>query len=347
MAETMERPEFYQRIDAALARRTKLANAIEAFADESKSRQIGKDVRELLVALRGDATTEQFVREGSKAVWLPLVLRGFAADGANEDFKQILSDVTFAEENRRSQWRTFAYPLVIFGSGILVFVFLSITVLPTFEKMFREFELKLPFATRSVIAMSHPIREQPLLTCFWILAVLVVAWGLRRLFHWILRQTESNWFLGSLTTGSTGNVKAMARFTSTLAELLNIGAPLQEAILIAGRSSQSTQFRHASTVISRDIGTSDKFSYDSAVAHNFPSLVVQALESGPNGGPSIALLRHVSAIYFNRVRLRFSWSEGFLAPLSIVGIGLCIGYVVIALFMPLISLVTSLSGPGS
>lgn len=347
MAETMDRPEFYQRIDAALARRAKLANAIEAFADETKSRQIGKDVRELVIALRGDATTEQFVREGSKAVWLPLVLRGFAADGANNDFKQILSDVTFAEENRRSKWRTFAYPLVIFGSAILMFVFLSLTVIPTFEKMFREFELKLPLATQSVIAMSRPIREQPILTCLSILAGLAVAWGLRRLFHWIRRVTESNWFFGSLSTGSTGNVQAMARFTSTLAELLNIGASLQEAILIAGRSSQSTQFRHASKVLSRDIGTSEKFRYDSTVAHNFPRLVVRALEAGPNGGPSIALLRQVSAIYFDRVRLRFSWSEGFLAPLSIVGIGLCIGYVVIALFMPLISLVTSLSGPGA
>lgn len=343
MAETMERPEFYQRIDAALARRTELANAIEAFADETKSRQISKDVRELVVALRGDATTEQFVGEGSKAVWLPLLLRSFAADG----FRQILSDVTFAEENRRSKWRTFAYPLVIFGSAILMFVFLSLTVLPTFEKMFREFQLRLPLATQSVIAMSHPIREQPVLTCFWILAALVAAWGLRRLFHWIRLATESNWLLGSLSTGSTENVKAMAHFTSTLAELLNISAPLHEAILIAGRSSQSTQFRHASQVLSKDIGSSNRFKCDSAVAHNFPRLVVQALEAGQNGGPSIALLRQVSAIYFDRVRLRFSWSEGFLAPLSIVGIGLCIGYVVIALFMPLISLITSLSGPGS
>ena len=344
MAETIQRPEFYQSIDAALTHRTKLANAIEAFAVETNSRQVGKDIREFVIALRGDATTEQFVGEGSKAVWLPLLLRGFAAHGSTEAFRQILSDVTFAEENRRSKWRTFAYPLVIFGSAILMFVFLSITVIPTFEKMFREFELKLPFATRSVLSMSRPIREQPFLTCLSILAALVVVWGLRRLFHWIRREMEWNWFFGSLSTGSTGNVKAMARFTSTLAELLNIGAPLQEAILIAGRSSQSTQFRHASRVLSRDIGTSEKFRYDSAVAHNFPSLVVQALEAGPNGGPSIALLRQVSNIYFDRVRLRFSWSEGFLAPLSIIGIGLCIGYVVIAIFMPLISLITGLSG---
>ena len=77
MAETIQRREFYQRIDAALARRTKLANAIEAFSEETKSRQIGEDVRDLVIALRGDAATEQFVGDGSKAVWLPLLLRGF------------------------------------------------------------------------------------------------------------------------------------------------------------------------------------------------------------------------------------------------------------------------------
>ncbi|HUP82420.1 MAG TPA: type II secretion system F family protein [Pirellula sp.] len=344
MSSINERPDFYQRIDAALERRHKLASAIEALSEETKSRRIATDVHDLLCALRGGATTELFVQDGSKAVWLPLILRGVSSSVSTVEFKQIMSDVTFATENRKSRWRSFAYPLVVFGIAILVFVLISVMVLPTFQNMFREFGLRLPLATRSLLEISNQINERPVVFCLSLLGVMLAAWGLRRFVLLCMRYTDTTWLFGSLTAGNTESVKAMGRFTSTLAELLNVGAPLNEAILIAGRASQNLRFRNASEILSRDIGSSEKFSYESTVAHNFPALVAHALEAGPNGGPSIALLRQVSAIYIDRVRHRFSWSAGFLAPLSIVGIGLCVGFVVIAIFLPLVSLITSLSG---
>lgn len=343
MSSVTERPEFYQRIDAALERRDKLASAIDALSEETKTPHVGKDVRELVSALRSGATTEQFVEEGSKAVWLPLILRGVSSGASTVEFAQIMSEVTFATENRKSRWRSFAYPLVVFGIAILVFVFLSVTVLPTFQKMFREFELKLPLATRSLLVISNQINERPVVFCLSLPGVILAAWGLRRFLLLCKRYTDTTWLFGSLTAGNTESVKAMGRFTSTLAELLYVGAPLNEAILIAGRASQNLRFRNASERLSRDIGSSEKFSHASTVAHNFPALVTHALEAGPNGGPSIALLRQVSAIYINRVRHRFSWSAGLLAPLSIVGVGLCVGFVVIAIFTPLVSLITSVS----
>ena len=344
MSAVTQRPEFYQRIDAALERRNKLASAIEALSEETESRRISKDVRDLVSALRSGATTEQFVQDGSKAVWLPLILRGVSSGASVVEFAQIMSDVTFATENRKSQWRSFSYPIMLFGSSILVFVFLSVTVLPTFEKMFREFELRLPAATRSLLGISHQINERPVVFCMLLLGAMLAAWGLRRFILFCMRFTDATWLLGSLSAGNTESVKAMARFTSTLAELLGVGAPLNEAILIAGRASQSLRFRNASERLSRDIGSSEKFSHQSIVAHNFPALVIYALEAGPNGGPSIALLRQVSLNYFDRVRQRFSWSAGLLAPLSMVGVGLCVGFVVISIFMPLVSLITALSG---
>ena len=159
MSAVTQRPEFYQRIDAALERRNKLASAIEALSEETKSTRVGKDVRELVSALRGGATTEQFVQEGSKAVWLPLILRGVSSGASTVEFAQIMSDVTFATENRKSRWRSFAYPLMLFGSAILVFVFLSVTVLPTFRTMFSEYQLRLPRMSTLVFSISDQINN--------------------------------------------------------------------------------------------------------------------------------------------------------------------------------------------
>lgn len=344
MSALTERPEFFQRIDAALERRNKLASAIEALSEETISTRVGKDVRELVSALRSGATTEQFVQEGSKAVWLPLILRGVSSGASTVDLLQILNDVTFLTENRRSQWRSFAYPLMLFGSAILVFVFLSVTVIPTFRTMFSEFQLRLPQPTNLVFSVSDQINNHTGTFCLILLGFLLAGLLMRSLFLLLLRHAETTWLLGSLSAGNTESVKAMGRFTSTLAELLGVGAPLNEAILIAGRASQSLRFRYASERLSRDIGSSEKFSHESTVAHNFPALVTHALEAGPNGGPSIALLRQVSIVYFDRVRQRFSWVSGVVVPLWILGVGLCVGFVVLSIFAPLVQLITSLSG---
>ena len=344
MSAVTQRPEFYQRIDAALERRDRLASAIEALSEETKAPHVGRDVRELVSALRSGATTEQFVREGSKAVWLPLILRGVSSGASTVEFSQIMSDVTFATENRKSRWRSFAYPLMLFGSAILVFVFLSVTVLPIFRTMFTEFQLKLPAMSNLVFSISDQINNHTGTFCLILLGFAMVGLFLRWFFRLCLRHAETTWLLGSLTAGNTESVKAMGRFTSTLSALLGVGAPLNEAILIAGRASQNLRFRYASERLSRDIGSSGKFCFKSTVAHNFPALVTHALEAGPNGGPSIVLLRQVSAIYFDRVRQRYSWVSGVVAPLWIVGLGLCVGFVVLSIFMPLVQLITSLSG---
>lgn len=344
MSAVTQRPEFYQRIDAALERRNKLASAIEALSEETKSTRVGKDVRELVSALRGGATTEQFVQEGSKAVWLPLILRGVSSGASTVEFAQIMSDVTFATENRKSRWRSFAYPLMLFGSAILVFVFLSVTVLPTFRTMFSEYQLRLPRMSTLVFSISDQINNHTGTFCLILIGFVLAGVLLRWLFLLFLRHAETTWLLGSLTAGNTESVKAMGRFTSTLSALLGVGAPLSEAILIAGRAGQNLRLRYASERLSRDIGSSEKFSYASTVAHSFPALVIHALEAGPNGGPSIALLRQVSVIYMDRVRQRFSWASGVVAPLWIIGVGLCVGFVVLSIFAPLVQLITSLSG---
>ena len=343
-----ERPEFYQRIDDALMRGNELASAIESLAAESHSNRMPSDVKALLVFLRGSPKAEDFVQEGSQAAWLPLILRGISADGTTsdnvEDLKQIENDLRNAEDTRTNQWRFFAYPLVILGCSIVLFVVLSLTVLPTFQKMFREFELKLPATTRWMMSISDLIRFKPVIFCLSLVGVALVPLIARKLFSICFQYLETSWLLGFFLSGGTGSIKAMGRFTATLAELLHIGAPLNHAVSIAGRASQNLRFRIASDRMAMDIGSSGRFCNQSRAAGNVPELVRHALEAGPNGGPSIALLRQVSTNYVDRAKVRFNWSAGFLSPLVLLFLGFVVGFIVLSLFLPIISLVTSLSG---
>lgn len=337
------RPEFYDRIDEALENRGQLATAMEAIASEINPQNRPREITQLLTLLRSSIQAEQMVQDGVNAAFLPLILRG-CPRGDALDLNQIVGDATFAEEARKSRWRGIVYPLFVIAIALLIFVLLAVTVLPTFQKMFSEFELKLPFATRILLRFSNLICDGPVSFSLLLLGVGLAGLGLRKLITLIYPYLEAGGSIGPFFSGNTNSVRAMGRFASTLAELLCIGTPLDQAISIAGRASQNLRIKMASDHMAVDIGTTGKFQADSIVAHNFPLLVRRALEAAPNGTPSIPLLRQISTLYLERVRHRFDWAAGLFAPLAIVGVGLLVAFIVVSLFMPLISLITSLSG---
>jgi type IV pilus assembly protein PilC len=337
------RPEFYGHIDDALSNRDQLAAAMEAIAWEINPKHFPREITRLLTILRSSPKAEQMVQDGFNAAFLPVILRG-CPPGEALNLCRIVGDVFFAEEARKNRWRGILYPLFVIAAALLIFVLLAVTILPTFQKMFSEFELKLPYATRILLRISDLISHSPGYFCLSLLGVGIAGLGLRKLMTLIYPHLEASSSLGPLVSGNTSSVAAMGRFASTLAELLCIGTPLDQAISIAGRASQNLRIKIASDQMAIDIGTKGKFQADSNVAHNFPLLIRHALEAGPNGAPSIPLLRQVSALYFERVRHRLDWAAGLFAPLAIVGVGLLVAFIVIALFMPLISLITSLSG---
>ncbi len=337
------RPEFYDRIDVALGNRAQLATAMEAITSEINPQNSPSEIKQLLIILRSSIQAEQMVQDGVNAAFLPLILRGCPRGNALNSI-QIVGDATFAEEARKSRWRGIAYPLFVIAIALLIFIFLAVTILPTFQKMFSEFQLKLPFATRILLKLSNLICDGPVYFSLSLLGVGLAGLGLRKLMTLIYPFLEASSSMGPLFSGNTSSVRAMERFVSTLAELLCIDAPLDQAILIAGRASQNHRIKIASEQMAVDIEATGKFKAGSIVAHNFPVLMHRALEAGPNGAPSIPLLRQLSTLYVERVRHRFDWAAGLFAPLAIVGVGLLVAFLVLALFMPLISLITSLSG---
>ncbi len=347
MSAAIERPNYLQCIDDALENRFKLASAIEALTAETHSRYLTSDVQQLIQLLRSDTTSEQFVNDANKAVWLPILLRARASSSSStssgEEFKLLLNNLISVTEARRNAWSQFAYPLVMLVISIAFFVLLATTIVPTFQKMFLEFALKLPAATKLLMDVSTYLRTHPVLSSLWLIGLVVVVIVIRQASQWVVRHVEGFTFLGVFLSGNTGSVRAMGRFTATLAELLQVGAPLAAAIAIAGRASQNPRFARTSAILSNEVGLTASIPLGSTVVQNFPALVIRGLTAGPNASPSIPLLRQLSSNYFERVRQRFEWSEGLFAPMTIVLIGLFVGFTVISLFMPLISLITALS----
>ena len=337
---SLTKKAFYDRIDLALESRESLIPALDALADEMPHRDAARDVRQFVLELRNGATAEQFVNRESTAAWLPLIVRGFGSSTTAERYGQLMDDATRESENRKSLRTMLAYPLFLLAFGGIILIFLVILVVPTFDKMFSEFDLRLPSQTMLLLWISRQLTLHSLRTGLVVVAAFLLIVVLVRLW---LRFALSTRLLGLLTSGNTANETAMAKFTGALAELISIEAPLPEALRIAGSACKHYHFRVMAERLASDLEIPGTTLQESSVAHNFPATMCYALGNVRSSNATVPLLRELSRMYSDRARARSNWSTSILGPISLVGLGLLVGFVLIALFSPLVYMIRSLS----
>jgi type IV pilus assembly protein PilC len=240
---------------------------------------------------------------------------------------------------RTERFRLLTYPILVTLISLLVLALLSLMIVPTFEQMFAEFGLRLPAPTLLVIEVTRQLRFHAIRTLLMIVGIGVLLYVAARLWT---RFSLTTRLFGSVVAGNSASVTAMSSLTGRLAELLQLGVPVADAIWIAGQGCDHYHFRKACEQLAGDAYAHAAPLTQSNAAACFPANVIHALEPGPEG-PRIGLLRELSSMYAGRVHRRVDWSTGAIAQLSIVVLGAAIAFVVVALLMPLLSLISGLA----
>jgi len=337
---------YMDRIGRAIEQHETLTELLIAARNELPHVKANASVTRLLEALQTKVPAELWVTDPRLASMLPIVLEANSnwlsegEDGtarSSESIRRLLSDTV---GNRWRIPKEYMYPVVLLIVSFLLLMWILATIVPVYEKMFLELGLLLPWSTTALVQLGRFAQYQTIAFLLAVIAlvstiVLAVVRG-SGLLHRLQVVPSIAYFMA----GSRRNLSCMVRWTSTLAELLRIGTPVPNAIEIAGVASQSEYYRRQSNRWARYLlqsGTNPMEYPDAAVA--FPATVVKALE----GTPNVAILRRMADIYADRLRTRKGRGYGIIGPIAIVMIGLMIGFMVIALFSPLISLVSALS----
>ncbi len=327
-----------QRLAEVLEQRDILAPALAAFAEELPSGRSRRELSDLVARMQSGATAEDFCSMDDRAAsWLLLLGRGAGSHRLLSD----LFDEAMHENESQALWnRAFIYPTFVSLGAFGVLIFLCIAVVPTFTSIFDDFDLELPGMTSLVVTISNTILRNPVGFMFGTLAAIVGVYTLFRLIRiWGLPSRLGN----KLTMGNSLQVTTMARFTRRLAEALDAGLELPTALRLAGRAEGRGSTRRLALQLADDTEQKNFDLKNLASARRFPTTVVHALQAGSGNSPSIPLLRQLAELYTTRIRDRNSWATGFIAQFVIVGVGLTVGFVVLAMFLPLVSLIEGLS----
>jgi type IV pilus assembly protein PilC len=230
-----------------------------------------------------------------------------------------------------------AYPIAILGIAFIVSLLLLWLVVPAFEQSFSSFGAALPWPTQLMIDGSNALRKYGLLA-FGLLSI--VGYTLYRQWQtnpaWQTRTDQ--WLLRLPILGGLFQKAALARWSQTLASLISAGIPLLDALGPAGDTAGNHCFIGASRKIRLQLQQGASLSAAMRQQSIFSALPIQMVSIGEESGSLDDMLRKVADIYEREVNELVSMLSSLLEPLMMVVLGLIIGSMVVAMYLPIFQL---------
>lgn len=317
-----------------------IAPALHAYTAEMPS---GRRRRELGTVCRvlegGDSAGAAAALAALPDYWIPLLSSATASQDPGRVLQGFLQESRRADELRRQWWATLAYPLLVFCLAIAVLLALCLTIVPAFREIFDDFGLELPALTMFVLNVSRWITEGAGLV---IIVALVLIIGTFLMFRLTLPTSFGAWLRNGYGA-FLGRSTAIAQFSRFAADLLEAGVDTPTAVRIAAYATNRPSFQFAGWELASALQAGDVAS-SSLDQPPLTATAVYALKSAMPATSRIRLLREISAFRADVARHRLSWAHGFVGPAALTAIGLVVGGVVLALFLPLIDLINNLSG---
>jgi type IV pilus assembly protein PilC len=234
------------------------------------------------------------------------------------------------------------YPAIVLSIAITIVTGLLIFIVPKFEKIFTDVlgGRPLPFLTRMVIGSSNAIKDN-----FLIIALVIgagyplVAFLLKkpRVIHVVDRCLYWMPLFGPLV-----RMSAIAHFTRTLGTLVLSGVPILQALNSARETSGNTVLGDAITLIHQSIKEGESINLAMKNSDVFPSMVVGMVAVGEETGSLPKMLLKIADFYDDEVDATVGGLTTLMEPIMIVLLALLIGTIVVALFLPLIGIVSGM-----
>jgi type IV pilus assembly protein PilC len=233
------------------------------------------------------------------------------------------------------------YPVAVIVIAALVVGAILWKVIPTFATLFAGLGAQLPLPTRIVIAMSNGVVAWGWLI---VLSIFAIGWIIARYYSTPGGRHALDALL--LKTPVLGNIirkVSVARFCRTLSTLLSSGVPILDGLDITARTSGNAIIEAAIQKTRSGIERGETVSGPLRDTNVFPSMVVQMINVGETTGALDAMLSKIADFYEDEVDSAVAGMLTLLEPVMIAFLGVVVGGIVIAMYLPIFDLISKLA----
>ncbi len=229
------------------------------------------------------------------------------------------------------------YPVAVLVVALVVTAILLIFVVPTFEDLFKDFGADLPAFTAFVIKLSEFMRN------WWHIIFGAIALGVIAFVQTFrrspqLRRNVDRFMLRAPVFGDIVRKSAIARFSRTLSTMFAAGVPLVEAMTSVAGATGNAVYAEATLQIRDDTTTGMQLQQSVRNTGVFPNMVVQMIAIGEESGSLDHMLGKVADFYEEEVDNQVDGLSSMLEPLIMAILGVLIGGLVVAMYLPIFKL---------
>ncbi|MBG6055657.1 type IV pilus assembly protein PilC [Salinibacterium sp. CAN_S4] len=252
-----------------------------------------------------------------------------------------LADNFEKEANLRSTVKSaLTYPVMVLIMSMLAVVLMLIFIVPVFKTMFEGLGGALPLPTQVLVTLSESMP---------IVAPVLIVVGLGSSFWWRanknterVRKVIDPVKLRLPVFGGLMKKIAVARFTRNFANMIGSGVPILQALNVVGETSGNWVIERATKNIADAVRQGRSIAEPLAKEPVFPSMVVQMIAVGEDSGAMEIMLNKVSDFYDAEVKASTEALTSLIEPLMIAFLGVVVGGMVVALYLPIFSIATAI-----
>jgi len=244
-----------------------------------------------------------------------------------------------AEALKKKVKSALVYPSVIVGVAIFVVMILMFFVIPVFSKMFEEAGSQLPLPTLVVVVISKFAQKY----IFIVIPAVILFFYLFKKYH----QTEGGkrvldgLLLKLPVFGPLFQKIAVARFSRTLGTLVSSGVPILDGLNIVSKTAGNKVIETAIMNARASIREGETIAEPLARSNIFPPMVIQMIAVGESTGALDSMLSKIAEFYEEEVDVAVANLTSLLEPILMIFLGVVIGGVVIAMYLPIFNMASA------
>ncbi len=241
------------------------------------------------------------------------------------------------------------YPIFVIGLALSVTFFLVTFVVPKFKEIFEDFDITLPTMTQMLIRFSNVMKNYSYYTHFpYIGPLILVPIAIFFIIKFLLKTEKGrrSWDIMKLNMplfGSLVRKAAIARFSRTLGTLITSGVPILQALNIVRDTSGNEVIADAVGSVHDSIREGESIAAPLRDTKVFTPLVISMIEVGEQTGQLPEMLMKIADTYDDDVDTAVAGLTSIIEPVLIIFLAFIVGFIVISLFLPLVTMITNFS----
>ena len=307
--------------------------------DPKRQKNLRHVISDVIARVQGGETFNESISKHPRVfnrLFTSMVKAGEAGGLLAEILDRLAGFLEASARLRKKVKSAMTYPVIVVCIAFAITTFLIVKVVPIFGEIFKDFGAKLPAPTQFLIDVSDFVRGE---WYFLVAGIALFIFGIRFFMRSPRgKKLSDRWKLKLPIFGPLMTKISMSRFSRTFAQLIRSGVPILEVLEIVGGSSGNHVVEQSIRGVSVDVEKGDNLSVAMSKKKIFPPMLLRMVAAGEATGKIDTMLEKMADFWDEEIEAMLDALTSLIEPLLIVFLGVIVGGIVIAMFLPIFKL---------